>query len=103
MKILLIPTLALAFSCLPALAEDATTLKGGQPSAAEPTVPKKAVPDSPMLQSTVHFDGASLKDVVEALNNLLKHQGADELNIVISPELDKVTVPAITLRNVSAT
>ena len=103
MKTLLIPTFALAFSCLPALAEDATTPKGSPPTASASNVPKKEVPESPTLHGSVHFDGASLKDVVEALNNLLKHQGADELNIVISPELDKVTVPAITLRNVSAT
>jgi hypothetical protein len=103
MKTLLIPTLALAFSCLPTLAEDATTSKNSPPSTGASKVLKNAAPESPTLQGSVHFDGASLKDVVEALNNLLKHQGADELNIVISPELDKVTVPAITLRNVSAT
>jgi hypothetical protein len=103
MKTLLIPTLALTLACHPALAQENTTPKGSPPPAGAPGVPKNAAPASPLLHNPVHFDGATLNEVVEALNNVLRVQGEDELNIVVAPELNKVTVPAITLRNVSAT
>jgi hypothetical protein len=130
MKTLLIPTLTLAFACLPAGAQEIATpgglppatpsdaiRQGAAPSVARPgktpeqieEVDKarvKAVDElakSPLLPNPVHLDGTRLSDLIDDLNARLTNMGETPLNVVAEPELESYPVPAMTLQNVSAT
>lgn len=67
---------------------------------ADPHAPQ--IPPGTRLDKVV-FSDANLAEVIEYLDKISQNEGSRPLNVVLQPGLESVTIPALSLRNVTTT